>query len=341
MRVSLTLYALDNITDFWQFESLCNDLLFREGFKYLKPHGKMHDNGIDASIHVHEANSRIIFQYSTQKSFAEKIKNTLLKLTDNGEQCDELHYVSSREISYSVAKDLIAFAEGQYGTRLEIYDREWLRIRLDNSSSDLRRKYLGVSEELEYSVDYKGYWVKQNGREQSYVIELLWLDNSDVHVLQTTITATPSDNLISRFSQLSARGAFNFPTILFLENIASICQYHVNTQVIDQEPVTNTVVVQDNSGAGRGFSLEIETRRLVPMPDDATVVYLLNYVPGVCDALKEEVDKEISIQERSFYSQLVQQSGVKPKSIEGERVVRASDLKLSPTTLLWTGAADI
>ena len=340
MRISLTLYALDNITDFWQFENLCNDLLFREGFKHLKPHGKMHDSGIDASVHVHEANERIVFQYSTQTAFADKVKNTLLKLKENGEQCDELHYVSSREISYSAAKELIAFAEGQYGTKIEIYDREWLRLRLDNNSSDLRKKYLGVAEDVEYSVDYKGYWKKELGGVQSYVIELFWLDNSDVHVLQTNITATPSGNLVSRFKQLSARGAFNFPTLFLLENIASICQFHVNTQVIDEESVSNTVVVQDTSGDNRGFSLDIETHRLVPMPASVTVVYLLNYVPGVCDLLKEEVDKEMSIQERDFYSQIVQQSGVKPRDIEGDRVVRASDLKLSPTTLLWKGTVD-
>ena len=59
MPIDLTLYALDTITDTWQFEKLCSDLLFREGFKNLKPHGGMHDRGIDALIHVHETNSRI------------------------------------------------------------------------------------------------------------------------------------------------------------------------------------------------------------------------------------------------------------------------------------------
>ena len=336
MRVNLTLYALDNITDPWEFEKLCNDLLFREGFQHLKPHGGMHDNGIDASIHVHKADPRIVFQYSTQKNFTAKVRNTLLKLKETGEQCDELHYVSNREVAYSTAKKLIGFAKSEYDTRLEIYDREWMRLRLDNDSSDLRKKYLGVTHEQEYSVDYKGYWrIGDDGR-QSYIVELFWLDQSDAQVLQTTITATPSDNLTARFSQLTAKGAFNFPTLLLLENIASICQFHINTQVIDDDPVIANVGVKDTS-AGRDFSLEIETQRLADMPNTTTVVYLVNHVPGVCDALKEEINKTMTMQERAVYFRLAEQGGVKPGSIEGKRVVRASDLILSPTTLLWRG----
>lgn len=294
MQVNLTLYALDNITDPWQFEKLCNDLLFREGFQHLKPHGGMHDNGIDASIHVHESDPRIIFQYSTQKDFATKIKGTLLKLKENGEQCDELHYVSNREVAYSTAKRLISFAESEYDTRLEIYDREWMRLRLDNDSSDLRKKYLGVAPEQEYSVDYKGYWTMGGDGRQRYVVKLFWLDQSDVQVLQTTITVIPSDSLIARFSQLAAKGAFNYPTFLFLETIASICQFHINTQVIDKEPVITNVDVKDTS-AGRDLSVEIETHRLVQMPNTMTVVYLVNHVPGACDAIKEEINKEITL----------------------------------------------
>ena len=339
MQVSLTLYALDNITDPWQFEKLCNDLLFREGFQHLKPHGGMHDNGIDASIHVHQADQRIVFQYSTQKDFSAKIRDTLQRLKETGEQCDQLHYVSNREVAYSTAKKLIEFARSEYDTRLEIYDREWMRLRLDNDSSDLRKKYLGVTHEQEYSVDYKGYWRMGDDSKQSYIVELLWLDQSDNHVLQTTITATPSDNLMRRFSQLAAKGCFNFPTLLLLENIASICQFHINTQAIDDEPAVANVEVRDTS-SGRGISLKIETHRLAEMPNTTTVVYLVNHVPGVCDALKEEIDKTITMQERAVYFKLAEQGGMKPGSIEGKRVIRASDLVPSPTTLLWKGALE-
>ena len=79
MPIDLTLYALDTISDPWQFEKLCNDLLFREGFKNLKPHGGMHDRGIDALIYVHETNSRIVCQYSTQKDLRRENKGYFAK----------------------------------------------------------------------------------------------------------------------------------------------------------------------------------------------------------------------------------------------------------------------
>ena len=196
---------------------------------------------------------------------------------------------TNREVPYSTAKDLINFANTQYGTKLEIYDREWMRVRLDNNSSDLRKKYLGLAGEVEYSVDYKGYWTINNDGKQQYIIEIFWIDESGVQALQTIITATPSDNLSARFNQLVSKGAFNFPTFLFLQIIASVCQFHINTQVVDEEPVKNTVVVQDTSEGDKGFSLDLETFRLVDMPDNLTVVYLLNYVPGVCDAIAEDM----------------------------------------------------
>ena len=340
MPIDLTLYALDTITDNWQFEKLCNDLLFREGFKNLKPHGGMHDRGIDALIHVHESNSRIICQYSTQKTFAPKIKGTLQKLQENGEQCDELHYVTNREVPYSTARDLISFASTQYGTKLEIYDREWMRVRLDNDSSDLRKKYLGLAGEVEYSVDYKGYWIERDNGKQEYIIEIFWVDQSGIQTLQTTITATPSDKLAARFHQVVAKGAFNFPTFLLLQTIASLCQFHINTQVIDEEPVKSNLVVQDTSEDSRGFSLELETCRLVDLPNSLTVVYLLNYVPGVCDAIAEEIDKEMTLEERALYYWWAKKAGVDPRQLKEGRVIRASDLLLKESSLIWKGDSD-
>ena len=298
MPIDLTLYGLDHITDPWEFEKLCNDLLFREGFKALKPHGGMHDGGVDALIQVHESNARLICQYSTQKTFDVKIKGTLKKLRENGEQCDELHYVTNRHVPYSTAKELISFANTEYGTKLEIYDREWMRVRLDNNSADLRKKYLGVAGEIEYNVDYKGYWTEDDDGKQVYIVEIFWIDQSDVQALKTIITATPTDNLLARFNQLVARGAFNYPTFLFLQMVASLCQFQLHTQVVDQEPVKNGIIVQDTPQDSRGFTIEVETFRLVELPDNLTVVYLVNFVPGVCDAISEEIDKDITLEER-------------------------------------------
>ena len=336
----MTQYALDNITDYLEFESMCSDLMFRAGFKNLKPHGGMHDNGIDAVTYVHEADSRIIFQYSTQRNVPTKVKETLATLRKNGEQCNQLHYVSSREISYSTAKDLIDFAESEYNAKLEIYDREWIRLRLDNDSADLKKKYFGLVADQEYNVDYKAYWMRTEDGSQSYVIEIYWLDQSEVPVLQTNITATPSPSLKTRMSELTAKGGFNFPTLLFLENIASLCQFHFHTQSIDDETVENNIVIQDTSDGRRDFTVHIETFRLIPMPDVTTVLYLLNYVPGVCDSIREDLDREISIEERKFYALMVRGSGITPRDIGVGRAVRASDLLVRPSTLLWATEPD-
>ena len=340
MPIDLTLYALDTITDPRLFEKLCNDLLFREGFKNLKPHGGMHDRGIDALIHIHESNSRIICQYSTQRTFDSKIKDTLKKLKQNGEECDELHYVTNREVPYSTARDLIKFANTQYETQLEIYDREWMRVRLDNDSSDLRKKYLGIAGEIEYSVDFKGYWIEKDDGKQEYIIEIFWIDQSGVQALRTVITATPSDKLAARFKRLVAKGAFNFPTVMLLQMIASLCQFHLNTQVIDEDLVKNEVVVQDTSERGKGSIFVLETSRLVDMPNNLTVVYLLNYVPGVCDAISEDIDKNMNVEERALYFRWAKEAGVNPRQLSKGRMIRAGDLLMKRPALLWKEETD-
>ena len=338
MPIDFTLYALDNFTDTLQFEKLCNDLLFREGFKNLKPHGGMHDRGIDALIYVRESNSRIICQYSTQKTFSAKIKDTLKKLMENEEECDELHYMTNREVPYSTAKDLIGFANSHYGTKLEIYDREWMRVRLDNDSSDLRKKYLGLAGEIEYSVDYRAYWTEGVDGKQEYKFELFWIDESGVQALHTTITATPSKELVVRFNQLVAKGAFSFPTFVLLQTIATLCQYHVNTQVIDEEQVKSEVVIQDTSGTGRGLNLAIETSRLVDVPNSLTVVYLVNYVPGICDAITEDIDKDMQIEERILYTSWARKASVPHMPLSGRRIMRSSDLLLKQPTFFLQDA---
>jgi len=295
----------------------------------------MHDRGIDALIYVRESNSRIICQYSTQETFAAKIKGTLKKLKENGEQCDELHYVTNRVVPYSTARDLITFAYSQYDTKLEIYDREWIRVRLDNDSSDLRKKYLGLAGEIEYFVDYKSYWIGKGEGKQAYVVELFWIDESDVQALQTIITATPSDEMAARFTQLAARGAFSLPTFLLLQVIGSLCQFHFNTQVIDEEHVKDVVVIQDTSDGSKSMSLEIETSRLVDIPNSLTVVYLLNYVPGICDAIAEDIDKEMTVEERNLYYRWAKEAGIEPRRIKGGRIIRSTDLLLKQSSLLW------
>lgn len=336
MFSKLTDYALDNVTDYGQFESMCNDLMFRAGYKNLVPHGGMHDNGIDAVTYVHEIDSRIVFQYSTQRDVNGKVKDTLKKLKDNGEQCNELHYVSNREISYTLATNLIEFAKTEYNAVLNIYDREWIRVRLDNDSSDLRRKYFNIDYETVYNVDYKAYWVKPDEGPQSYVMELYWIDQSDTPVLQTNITATPSPALSARMFEIVSRGGFNYPTIFCLGIIGSICKSTIQTQLIDDDPVKNGVTIGDPSPErGWDFDVGFETFRLVPMPESSTVVYLLNFVPGVCEELGEKTSREISVEERILYARMVRSSGMSPQDIDNGLTSLDSALLGQSVQLLW------
>ena len=76
------------------------------------------------------------------------------------------------------------------------------------------------------------------------------------------------------------------------------------------------------------------------MPNNLTVVYLLNYVPGVCDALAEEIDKEITVEERTLYLGWAKEAGVDPMHLKEGRIIRSSDLLLKQFTLLLKEDSD-
>ena len=172
-------------------------------------------------------------------------------------------------------------------------------------------------------------------------MELYWIDQSDTPVLQTNITATPSPALSARMFEIVSRGGFNYPTIFCLGIIGSICKSAIQTQFIDDDPVKNGVTIGDPSPErGWNFDVSFETFRLVPMPESSTVVYLLNFVPGVCEDLGEKTSREMSVEERIFYARMVRSSGMAPEEIENGGMALRNALLGQSVHLLWNFELD-
>ena len=68
MASKTTKYDLTEATDYLGFESLCHDLMSREGYKSIQPLGGTSDKGRDA-IHFDKSTSiSTVFAYSVRKT---------------------------------------------------------------------------------------------------------------------------------------------------------------------------------------------------------------------------------------------------------------------------------
>ncbi|WP_140853521.1 tetratricopeptide repeat protein [Myxococcus xanthus] len=146
---SKVLWALDTEMDGTRFERLCTDLLAREGYSNIVPIGGSHDHGRDAELRrwegVTSAGGTTFFQYSLEKAWEKKLLRELKKVQSNGHRIDLFVFVTSQRVTGHKRDELSTRAEEQFGWSLIIFDREWLRHRLEEAHPDLAQKYLQIT----------------------------------------------------------------------------------------------------------------------------------------------------------------------------------------------------
>jgi hypothetical protein len=153
MAFSATIQALENITDFSNFERLCCDLLSSFKYEGIVPRGvgKI-DGGIDAVLVSRSEDiassiiKKTVFHFSTRKDYEDKLYEDMKKTIKH--KPTEAVFVTNRRIEPLTQDRIIKNVGEEYKWNLTIYDQEWLRIPLDNDYQDVRRKYLGIPEEL-------------------------------------------------------------------------------------------------------------------------------------------------------------------------------------------------
>lgn len=144
------LWTLDNETDGKTFERLCTDLLTREGYADLIPIGDTHDRGRDAQIQNFlglrglDNENTTFFQYSLEEKWEAKLNKELEKVRRNNHQISNFVFVTRGKVTGNKRDKLERLVATKYGWQLIIYDREWLRNRLEERYPDLAAKYLGV-----------------------------------------------------------------------------------------------------------------------------------------------------------------------------------------------------
>jgi hypothetical protein len=130
MSADLTVYCLQKVTDYAEFERLCHDLMSLVGYPSIEPLGGFKDKGRDA-IHVSAGNTTTIFAYSVREDWRAKLAEDAEKIHNHGHKCNHLVFVTTSEITAGERDEALASIYKQYQWALEIYSLERLRTLLD------------------------------------------------------------------------------------------------------------------------------------------------------------------------------------------------------------------
>ncbi len=130
MAANITIYCLDEVTDYFEFERLCHDLMSLEGYSSIEPLGGFKDKGRDA-IHVDRSGETTIFAYSVREDWRAKLADDAAKIYRHGHTCDQLNFVTTAQFKPGERDEAVDSIRREFNWRLELFGAERLRILLD------------------------------------------------------------------------------------------------------------------------------------------------------------------------------------------------------------------
>jgi hypothetical protein len=144
MASRFTLYDLEQLTDYVGFESLCNDVMSREGYTDIHPLGGHKDKGRDA-IHVDiSSGSTTIFSYSVREDWQSKLEEDLEKVSKHGHRCDTFTFVTTGQVSPTQFDNKTKQVRQRFGWDFKVYDLDRLATLIDNHLPELIARHSNI-----------------------------------------------------------------------------------------------------------------------------------------------------------------------------------------------------
>ncbi|MFZ5534603.1 MAG: TIR domain-containing protein [Patescibacteria group bacterium] len=140
MSANLTTFCLKELTDYAEFERLCDDVLSVSGYPEIEPLGGFKDKGRDA-VHVDKKNTTTVFSYSVREDWQAKLFEDADKIVKHGHKCEKYVFVTTSDVTASERDSLKMIIKSKYGWDLEIYDIERLRNLLDAQHPEIKGNY--------------------------------------------------------------------------------------------------------------------------------------------------------------------------------------------------------
>jgi hypothetical protein len=147
---NMTLWFLDNCIYPRDFERMCTQLLYREGYEKIHPIGDNYDNGRDAEQIIQDINSGkteiTFFQYSLEKNWEAKLKKELKNIKKHDQYIKNYVFVTSQKVT-GYKRDYYRKILEEQDIYITFFDREWLRFNLEEKNLDITEKYIGLKQD--------------------------------------------------------------------------------------------------------------------------------------------------------------------------------------------------
>lgn len=138
-----TIYCLQEVTDYSDFESLCHDLMALEGYPKIEPIGGFSDKGRDA-VDIDHTGKSTIFAYSVREDWRAKLAEDAAKIRKHNHKCDEMVFLCTANFSATERDEAVKKISADYGWRLELYGLERLRILLDSRHPHIKSNHPAI-----------------------------------------------------------------------------------------------------------------------------------------------------------------------------------------------------
>jgi len=197
---SNVLYALEHSIEPLGFEVLCIDLLTREGYSRIVPGGGTRDHGRDAELRYwtgeKDGRPEMAFQFSLEKKWEAKLRKDFSKISVKCDSFRKLIFVTNRSVTIEKQDKLKSEFWESHQIHLEIFERGWFRVRLEEQHQDLALKHLGLK--LEPTPGFSAGQVALLGLDDENKVEILR------HTSIATLKATFSSQVVAQPSNIDA-----------------------------------------------------------------------------------------------------------------------------------------
>ena len=172
MAADQIVYCLERVTDYWQFERLCNDLMIAEGYDNLEPLGGTGDEGRDA-IRICRTDPKdiTIFAYSVREDWLVKLKHDAKRINNVGHKCHTIVFNCTAHYKATERDDAVDLILDNYGWRLELYGLERIRTLLAAKHERILTKHP--------QIFIPPFFPRAGGQPLSYSPDLVIIDYAD------------------------------------------------------------------------------------------------------------------------------------------------------------------
>ena len=143
MAANPTIYCLEEVTDYFEFERLCSALMSLEGYSSIEPLGGSSDKGRDA-IYISESNETSIFAYSVREDWRAKLAEDAEKVYKHQHACDEFVFITTAKVTASQRDEAVGYIKSEFSWQLQLYSIERLRILIDVKHPQIKELHPGI-----------------------------------------------------------------------------------------------------------------------------------------------------------------------------------------------------